>query len=560
MLRALYLLACCVLAARAQVVFDISLASPLPAPAVSVVPGNMASFSHETPFATQMLLSNLSSGTVRQSYVTLLRYLQSVGGGAGANLRVGANYGDVSEWSPGGAALLANNTYRITQTDLVALSQALPLFNGSCVVGLNARSNMPERAVAHAVAAVAALGWDLLESFEIGNEPDMYYQNGMRPASYQASDYSADFARYTAALIAAGVPAGRVQAPGTVAPATTTGSSWNSSWLSSFVSSFSALGRLHAVATHYYPLSVCGYYPNRPVPTPTLLLDETAQRTAIARLAPAIAAAHAAGLPFHIAEGAGVCCAGANGTADAMPIALWSVDALFSMAAAGVSRFNFHGGPYGGPIGDNAAVRYQVIGINPLRYSLTPQVTPLWYGIVAFTAATGRNARLVRTVNASAPGRAKCWAVVDETGQARVTLLNKDVNASASLAVRLRVAAGGNLTGAATVQALLPGAGGLASKTGLTWAGQTWDGSLDGSIQGTRSIQSVAPTSPGVYDITLPPFAVLVVTLPCVAPPSPPSPPSPPPQVPSPASSALRAMTWGRGITAALVFMHCTGL
>jgi hypothetical protein len=89
------------------------------------------------------------------------------------------------------------------------------------------------------------------------------------------------------------------------------------------------------------------------------------------------------------------------------------------------------------------------------------------------------------------------------------------------------------LGGDASVAALLPGAAGMAAKRGLTWRGQTWDNSTDGTPAGAVAEAVLSPTSPGVFDVTLPAAAALIITLPPVEP-SPPSPPPPPPQPPSP--------------------------
>ncbi len=356
--------------------------------------------------------------------------------------------------------------------------------------------------------------------------------NGIRPSGYTAHNFSSDFAAYAAALSAAAVPVRSLQAPTTQGAS----ASWNATWYAGFVAQFAAQGVLSSVASHYYPTSVCGLTRSSPQwPTPAMLLSETRQATTLTRLVPQIAAAATAGLPFHIGEGSGVCCAGANGTADAMPVALWAVDALFSLAAMGVSRFNFHGGPYGGPIGDNSAVRFLITGSNPVRYATQPLVTPLFYGLAAFTAATAHDARLVRVSNVTSPAGVavafvKCWAVVDALGSARVVLVNKDVNAAAPVNGRITVRDGtGGMTGDARVAALLPGAAGLASTSGITFAGLSFDGTIDGTPSGVYTETDVPITTPGVYDLVLQPFSALVVTLPTAGAHDSPSPPPPAP-------------------------------
>jgi hypothetical protein len=163
------LLLCCAAVTAAQVSFSVTLDAPSGAP----IPASFVSFSHETLNAATMLYDATLSAP-RTPFINLMRHLQSYSGGTGPHLRVGGNSADLSEWAPDDAAplVLANDTMRITAADLAALAASVPLFNGSVTIALNMRSPAnPALAVAHATAAVDALGWGVLESLEIGNEP-----------------------------------------------------------------------------------------------------------------------------------------------------------------------------------------------------------------------------------------------------------------------------------------------------------------------------------------------------------------------------------------------------
>ena len=519
-------------AAAAAFTFSVTLDS---AAAGAVIPPDFVSFSWETQGAATMLFDTVSGGP-RAPQIALMRHLGSYSGGSrGPRVRVGGNSADLSEFFANASApfVLVNDTLRLTASDLAALVASVPLFNGSVTIALNMRSPSNPNAVAvpHALAAVAALGWGLLESFEIGNEADVYVYNGIRPLGYGSSTFTSEFVAYAAALGAAGVPPGKLKAPSTQGYA----ASWNASWLPPFLAAVATRdGNLSAVATHFYALSVCTPAQQAAPPRAAdLLADDPTSATAksLAKLQPFAAAAAAAGLPYHIGEGSAVACSGSPGTANSMPAALWALDVLYRLSQLNVSRFHFHGGP----TGDNSAITFPVIGINPTRWNPVPQVAPLYYGLAAFNFAAANNARALPVQNASATGAVRCWAVVDALGARRVVLINKDATPNASaVAVTLQLSA--PLSGNASVAALLPGAAGLSSTRGLTWRGLSWDNSTNGTPAGVVSDVSLAPSSPGVFNIVLPAAAALVITLPPLqpGPPSPPPQPLPPPSPPQP--------------------------
>ena len=450
---------CALYRAAAPVTFSVALDSALATGAA--IPPDFVSFSWETLNAATMLYDAVSGGP-RAPQIALMRHLASYSGGRGPAVRVGGNSADLSEYatSPTAPFALVNDTMRIQASDLAALAASVPLFNGSVTVALNMRSPSQPGLVAvpHATAAMAALGWGLLEGFEVGNEADVYVANNIRPAGYGSQAFAAEFSVYAAALGAAGVPLRRLRAPSTQG----TAASWNASWLPPFLAAVATRdGNLSAVATHFYTLSVCtAAQLASPPKAADLLADDPASATAkaMARLAPLAAAAAAVGLPYHVGEGAAVACSGSPGTADSMPAALWALDALYRLSQANVSRFHFHGGP----TGDNSAVTFPVIGLNPTRWNPVPQVAPLFYGLAAFNFAAANNARALPCTNASATGAVRCWAVLDAAGSRRVVLINKDVTPGAGpVAVTLQLSK--QLSGNASVAALLPGAAGMAA-------------------------------------------------------------------------------------------------
>jgi hypothetical protein len=52
----------------------------------------------------------------------------------------------------------------------------------------------------------------------------------------------------------------------------------------------------------------------------------------------------------------------------------------------------------------------------------------------------------------------------------------------------------------------------VSSKTGVTWAGQTFDGSPDGTLQGTLSITTVTPSG-NVYSFSMTQTSAALLTI-----------------------------------------------
>jgi hypothetical protein len=183
-----------------------------------------------------------------------------------------------------------------------------------------------------------------------------------------------------------------------------------------------------------------------------------------------------------------------------MASALWALDTLFNVAVIGVKRWAFHGMPRGA---------YSTI-VYPDETAAT-QVSPLYYGILAFAQMTANSSSVVR-VNTlfSSNAAIKAWAVVDGTTKfVRTVVIHKDPSAGlspANISIKL---ADGLRGGAATLTRLLPGSDGLFSKwdSGITLGGLTWSSSSDGEPTGEPVSENVTPEADGSYKFLLPPYS-----------------------------------------------------
>ena len=207
----------------------------------------------------------------------------------------------------------------------------MPLWNGSLVIdtSLYVQGNA-SWAAAHVAAVGRYVGWPLVSGVEIGNEVgaagesgarvmrcccarvggpcgsagttrpaprlsarvqmDLFTEKGYRPPSWTYDDYVTEFKAHVSAMGASGMPASRVQG----AVYCCKKSSFDGA-LDAYTAEFAGEGVLASVSYHHYPLDVC----NGKTVALWELMEEAAA-TSTAFMAPFVAAARAAGVPFVI--------------------------------------------------------------------------------------------------------------------------------------------------------------------------------------------------------------------------------------------------------------------
>jgi hypothetical protein len=255
--------------------------------------------------------------------------------------------------------------------------------------------------------------------------------------------------------------------------------------------------RLRVVALHRYPLWGCFNQPGSSTyPTLDNLLSESASRGVADSLAPYVAIAHAHGLPIRNDEMNSVSCGDGNGVSDVFGSALWSVDALFEMARAGLDGVNIHTAPiYSDRLFRLKRVHRRWLGT----------VEPEYYGLLMFAQAAPPGSHLL---NISGPsGFQRAWATRARDGQIRIVLINDDTSRSETLAVRVPGA-----TGRARLERLL--APSVHATQGVTLGGRsfgtrTTTGVLTGPDRSVP-LNSVA----GNYVVRMPAASAALLTLP----------------------------------------------
>lgn len=445
------------------------------------VSSDFASISLEVSNAAYVLSF---SGGVRPSYANLMNVLRNASGGhrGGPNIRIGGNSADTSAYVDSSRPLPPNITYRITDFDLSAAAAAAPVWNGSLTPGLNFRdARSAALAVAHVNAfyRVIGRGNPIIQAFEIGNECDLYGSNGIRDTAWNMQDYVANWSMYVRAVANATDEAVLVQ-----------GATF-CCHKAEFDRGFEAYvqqqrGALSSVSYHLYSLSGCPHNGSTHTWTVYDLLSTSSITQPLSRLQPLIAAARALALPFFVGEGNSCSCGGQMGLSDVFAAALWAIDMMFASAAAGVSRWNFHGGPRSA---------YTPVYYPDLLHSDAPLVRPVFYGMWMFAEATRGGAALVAANVTSSNELVRAWAVTCGAGCFRVVILHKDGNASA--AARASVSFPSPCPPSASIARLV--APSLHSPTGAAFAGQTFDGTTDGLPVG-KKVEERVQAHGGVFE------------------------------------------------------------
>ena len=465
------------------------------------IASDFASFSYEVACVPILFTFNNQS---RTSFVNLMNNLRTAAGGSrGPNIRIGGNSADDSVFLPPNQPLPINDTYRIQDSDFQAYLLTVPLFNGTITPGVNFRNSTdPSLAIAHINALSSIIPWSsgLVESIEIGNECDVYYQNGIRPPNYIMNNYITDFDMYQKAIqFSTTIPYPKIQGATFCCRQTTFDAG-----LPAYIQQYSQSKVLNTISYHEYPLGNCN---KKNELTIYDLLANTAVDRNIPHLTPFIQAAQAAGIPFYIGEGNSISCGGMLNVSNVFASALWFADSLFTHAAAFVQRYNIHGCYTQSSI--YSAITYPNLAVD------IPDVHPLYYGMWVFATATAHNAIIYNTTIQSTNDLIKVWITRDAMNSTwYITAIHKDVNQTENAIITVSFPSGTVNKSIGKLQRLFPINGSPYATSGLLFGGLTFDGSTDGKPTGTPVSDNVNPNNDGSYTFTVNPTSIAVVSIP----------------------------------------------
>lgn len=443
------------------------------------------------------------------------------------------------------------------------LNAALPgvKFTTGVILG-GSLSESPNLAYAEAQAQsyVSGMTPGILSSIEIGNETDSYQYSTSAGRSYTFDVFNGQYSDWTSGILRTVPTAPKFTGPSWSLMRTLLNDNYWSGYINeppSYLQLFIGAQKSNTgtITQHWYsgmtgglPPSFLLGYPLPATGTPPVVPATALQYAnpgntqyywAPSVMGMAATLAHQNGMTFRVNEMNSVDGGGQPGTSDSFAAALWAVDIMFEFANAGVDGVNFHGANGGlrvvtpsqtctvqgvtyqapcTPTPIYAPFSFNIQHTNggyPLTYTLD-SVNPLYYGLYFFHLAVPDGSQLL-PVTLQSPNYVKVWATKDSSGTIRIAVINKDINFAGNVAI--------SLPGHGTAQTLtMTDANGYTGTiyyannttqigtTGITIGGQTWDGSVDGKLQGTQSVGAIVPSG-GVYSVQVQPATAVLLTV-----------------------------------------------
>eukprot|EP01064_Diplonema_japonicum_P030699 TRINITY_DN528_c11_g1_i1.p1 TRINITY_DN528_c11_g1~~TRINITY_DN528_c11_g1_i1.p1 ORF type:complete len:566 (+),score=112.48 TRINITY_DN528_c11_g1_i1:62-1759(+) len=532
---------------------------------VGSVPSNFVGFSVEVNHVLQYLGE---SGEMGQ-YAQVLKNLRDKSGAGPASptiLRWGGNSADRSCYN-GGSAMCE---YNITSNDIVAYKTFAATtakqrsVDVAYVVDVNfGMSPDPEKyAVPHVASLTQHALWPFVDSIEIGNEMDLYAKHSNtshhRNASYSFGDYRVEFGQFATALRSAGMPPKMVRG-GTFADSK---DAWTIGGLQGYLDQYQDVFR--SMSYHNYPISYCKKDSNQTILGHAQAGGVFTHVEHKASFVTQVQQLSALSIPFWIGEGNSASCGGVPNVSNTFMSTLWVLDYLSSLAkvGSGPKGMNFHGGPTG---------QYTPVAVQ----NTSMEIRPLYYGLLGFAEFTANEAQWVdvgvapRTADVTctdgvmssgvccakmcgvcggqncnnepggaancctgsirqagkscAAGTAPCvmypdddynidvHAVKDAKAMAyRVLLVSKYDKVVTPQTVRI---CGVGTSSPATLFRISAPSPHSTYGQGLSYGGQTFDGTTNGVIKGNRTTEPV-PIDSGCYQAVVPPMSAAIVTIP----------------------------------------------
>jgi hypothetical protein len=286
----------------------------------------------------------------------------------------------------------------ITPDAIRNLKDFLDLCGWKLIYGLNLGQGKPENAADEAAFVMETIGADRLVAFQLGNEPDLFHKNGLRPESYDFDQYSQDWQKFFEAI------RGRVPNAPFAGPDT----AFNTEWLVPFARKFQQ--DIKFISSHYYAEGP----PSDPNMTIERLMRPNPRlQQELSGLKSVEQETH---IPFRLTETNSCYGGGKQGVSDTFASSLWAGDLMYLQATAGSVGINFHGGGYGW---------YTPVAGTPENGFLA---RPEYYGLLLFAQAGAGQLVAANLKNNAAAPLLTAYGVKGDNGRLSVALFNKNLD------------------------------------------------------------------------------------------------------------------------------------
>ncbi|EMD41170.1 glycoside hydrolase family 79 protein [Gelatoporia subvermispora B] len=323
------------------------------------------------------------------------------------NIRVGADSEDHTVWSP---TVTINEDLFPTSNSITPYPEATSITVGNgyyalsrflppgtrMVWGINFGLDNVTNAVNMANAIVGAFRTSavrnsgvILQRLEVGNEADLYKNNGLRPSNWTVEEYVPDWESIAGPVVeAAGITSNT--GPVTMQGAAFAGQGFTPREIFSLGILESEAGKtITTISQHQYSAAFCngGNFPL------ISFMNKTYVRGNLTLFEPDIAASHAQGLDYILGETNSIACHGAPGVSNTAGAGLWVIDYTLFATTLGISELYFHEGiGYKYNFIQPVTLNFSTIDGSPLNPPQPPHIQPPYYGglvIDTFIGHTG---------------------------------------------------------------------------------------------------------------------------------------------------------------------------
>jgi hypothetical protein len=312
-----------------------------------------------------------------------------------STLRIGGNSVDTTIWKRDGEQAKPG---QVSTSSVIALRQFLEATDWQVIYGINLARNYPAAAADEADAVYKILG-DKLNSFEVGNECDLYAHNGLRPRPYSIQDFIAEWSAYAGAIKET-VPNAVLCGPGSA------GNFDN--WTVPFAVAKSS--QISTLTQHYYRGSG-----NAQTSTMNVLLDAPISLPRVLQRISSVASSNHVSGGYRLTEANSFFGGGMPGVSDAYGSALWVVDFLLLNALNKCAGINLHGG-------GNVDVNPSYTPIVDTSTGIT-DVRPIFYGIHMVSQISPGP---MLAVNMSERSDFTAYAIAGRDNKLYVAMVNRD--------------------------------------------------------------------------------------------------------------------------------------
>jgi hypothetical protein len=244
-----------------------------------------------------------------------------------------------------------------------------------------------------------------LIAFQLCNEPDLFFRNGIRKSDYDFAQFATEWQHFYE-VIRQRVPKAPFAGPDTA---------FNNEWLVPFAKRFSDQAAF--LSQHYYAEGP----PSDPSMTIERLLRPNPKL--VQEFEGMAQTRQDSKLPFRLTETNSCYQAGKQGVSDTFASALWGADLMYQLASVGGIGINFHGGGYGWytPIAGTARNGFVA--------------RPIYYGMLLFAEA-GPGHLIESALDSQQDDHLlTAYGLHSDSGSIKAVAFNKDANRAVSLTV-----------------------------------------------------------------------------------------------------------------------------